>query len=419
MLHKMPGPLRDHLGDVLDQCDGPGPCDAELVQVGQRVVQRGLRPVPAHHHRLVAHVLQCGHHVERRGQVVVAIKAQAQAVVAFVVVRVVHQDVEHHAPEKLFAQGFVPVRVGLAQQYRGQRAIAFGQACRRQRGLGRNAMHAQVQCLGLQAVKPLDRQRMAFGWARLARCNGQHTRGGDMDTRLRCQRHGGVFDEGRVHGVVEFAELDHAGAVVGLQQRLGPGPAQRHAGLHQALDFGGDRGLGLHVFHRPHHGVQVAQLRVRPDAAGNVVVGRCRYAQSAEAVVPREQQHLQDRQACRAVDVADDALAPAVGAGIVDGAGRTVLVACAEHLAGQQRQVFAQRKLPPVCSVVEGGAVGHQLRQADGACQNRVGRVDQRPHVQRVLRLVGARGDVGHAHGRTLLWPAMRAAKPAAVLLVL
>jgi len=93
-------------------------------------------------------------------------------------------------------------------------------------------MHAQIA----HAVETHDGQRMAL--AAVAYGQRQGGGGGGRDAGQRRQAHGGMFDQRRVHYVVDFAELDDTSAGVGLQQCLGPRAAEAHGGLDQTLDLG-------------------------------------------------------------------------------------------------------------------------------------------------------------------------------------
>ena len=309
--------------------------EAKLLALRQRVVQCGLGAPRAYHHGLVAQVLQAGHHIKCRGQFVVTVKTQAQAMVALMVVGVVHQDVEHHAFEQLFAHGGLAVRVAQAQQHRGECAVALGQACGPQHSVGRQAMQPQRAL----PVKALDRQRvarLAVAWWQRQQAGGRN-----RDARRGGQGHGGVLDARCVYRVVQLAELHHTRAVGRLQQGLGPRTAQGHTGLHQALDLRRDGRLLLHGFHRLGQLGQVAKLRVGADAPRDVLLCRHRNAQRPKPVIARKQQHLQHRQSGRAVNVPDDALAPAVRPRIVQCAGYAAALPHAEVLPCNQRQVFA------------------------------------------------------------------------------
>ena len=239
----MRGPLVYRPRHRLNQFDGSGSLQAEFAQLGQGVVDGGPRAASAYNQRLLAHVLQGGHQVKSGRQIVVTIKTQAQAVVAFVVVGVVHEDVQYRALEQIFTQIALPVGVCQAQQHSGQRAVAFRQACRRKRGFGRNAMQSQVQGVCREAVKALNRQCMAALAVAVSCRQGQYTGRGHFNACHGGQCHGGMLDERRVHRVLYLAEFDDAGAAIGLQQGFGSGTAQRDTGLHQALDFWRDRGL--------------------------------------------------------------------------------------------------------------------------------------------------------------------------------
>ena len=187
-------------------------------------------------------------------------------------------------------------------------------------------------------------------------------------------------------------------------------------GLDKALYLCGDRGLGLHVFYRGGELGQILQLRIGPKVAGNVLLCRGRHAQRAKAVVAREEQHFQNGQAGRPVNVANNALAPAVGAGVVNCAGGRVPLASAEDLPLDDGHVLAERKVPPVLCVGKSGAVCHQLREAELAHQCGRRRVDHGPHIELVLRHVGAwRDGLGHFFLGSVL--ARRAARPSEFLL--
>ncbi len=117
--------------------------------------------------------------------------------------------------------------------------------------------------------------------------------------------------------------------------------------------------------------------------------------------------------------MADDALAPAVRPGIVNGAGRCVLFIIAEELALYQGQVLAECKVPPIWRIAERGAIRHQLRKADRARQGGRCWVDHGPDIELVLRHIGAcrdGGDGGGGHGFWGGFLAMSAASPGATL---
>ena len=274
-----------------------------------------------------------------------------------------------------------------------------------------------MQPVCADAVKALNGQGVAdFA---VARRQGQHACFCDVDAGLGGQGHGGVLDQWRIDGIIEFAELDDARPVVGLQQCLGPCAAQCHAGLNQALCCGRQRGLRLQVFNRAGQRGKLVQRRVGLQAAGQVLLARGRNAQRAETVITSKQQHFQDGQPGRPVNVPDDALAPSVWPRVVDGAGCAASHAAAEQLPFDDRQVFTERKIPPAGRIREGGAVAHQLRQLQFTDQHRAGRVDECPDVQLVLRHVGARV---HARFHARCFHALggfvfdsRAARPAAL----
>ena len=72
-------------------------------------------------------------------------------------------------------------------------------------------------------------------------------------------------------------------------------------------------------------GLSLRSERIAVDAGGEQLHVGLADAQRAKVVVACEEQHFQNGQARGPVDVADDALAPAVGAGIVDRAGAVFL----------------------------------------------------------------------------------------------
>lgn len=90
--------------------------------------------------------------------------------------------------------------------------------------------------------------------------------------------------------------------------------------------------------------------------------------------------------------------AQALKAGIVQSARGGTSFCGAEHLPLNQRHVFAEREVPPVRCVSEGGAIDHQPGKTDFAHQRGNSRVHQGPDVERVLRHVGARRDGGLSH---------------------
>ena len=138
-----------------------------------------------------------GHDVISVGKVVVAIcQVEADAVVALVVVGVVHEDVKDHAFEQFFAHGGLPVRVAQAQQDGSQVAVALFQPRRAQCGVGGLAVHA----VGAQAVKPLNGEGMAL--FAVAHGQLQHGGAGNVQARLGGQRHGGVLDQRGWGGIV-------------------------------------------------------------------------------------------------------------------------------------------------------------------------------------------------------------------------
>lgn len=63
--------------------------------------------------------------------------------------------------------------------------------------------------------------------------------------------------------------------------------------------------------------------------------------------------------------MANDALAPAVGAGVVDGTGGCAFLASGKGLPLDEGQVLAQRKVSPLLRVGEGCAVRHKMREAN------------------------------------------------------
>ncbi|MNS81849.1 hypothetical protein D3C72_1155740 [compost metagenome] len=189
----------------------------------------------------------------------------------------------------------------------------------------------------------------------------QHTGGCSLDACLDGECHGGVLDQGRVHRVIQFAEFDDAGAMLRLQQSLGARATQGDTRLHQAPNVGRDGGLGLHVFHRCCQLRHILQVGVGAQCTRNVLVCRDGNTQCPKTVISGKQHHFQNRQAGRPVDMPDDALAPAVGAGIINRSRCAGRLACAEKLVGHNGQVFAERKVPPRRCVGEGGAIRHQL----------------------------------------------------------
>ena len=98
----------------------------ELPRLPQRIGQCGFSALVANSHRLVAQTLRAGHPIKRRRQPIVAVDLPQQGVVLFMVVGVVDEDVEDHAPEKLFllAADFPGGRHS-AQQLRELRVAQF------------------------------------------------------------------------------------------------------------------------------------------------------------------------------------------------------------------------------------------------------------------------------------------------------
>ena len=229
--------------------------------------------------------------------------------------------------------------------------------------------------------------------------HGQYVGNGDIHPCLCSQRHRCVLHQRCVQRIIELVEFDdHSLAAGNLQQRLGPRTAEGDTRLHQPLNVCGDGRLRLHVFDRRTQLPQISQLRIRPQVTRNVLLRRHGNSEGAKAIIARKQQHFENRQPRGSVDVANDAFTPTIGTRIVNGTRGTVPLASGKRLTGHQRQVFAQRKVPPMFVIGERGAIGHQLGEPQGSHQHGLRRIHERPDIELVLRNVSVWIDTCGTH---------------------
>jgi hypothetical protein len=163
----------------------------------QRVLQGRVGTVPVDAHLLVAQRLAGRQHiVGRRQPVGPAVIIDQQAVVLLVVVGVVDQDVEHHAPEQLGALRGECRRVGAPAQQQCEVRIAEGLPRGAQRDMRRQRVQAQ-RTGTIEAAHGHGMPVRDLQWPRFAH----------LDAGVRGEPHRRVFDQRAVERVAGRGEL--------------------------------------------------------------------------------------------------------------------------------------------------------------------------------------------------------------------
>jgi len=324
-----------------------------------------------------------------------------QRMVLLMVVRVVHQDVEHHAAEQLTRVPLVDAVPRLPDATKQSRQLGIAHLRFHAGGCGRTNGRSRGHAVNASTVPSVE----APDGDRAGPSQRNDPRLGHRDARTRGQRHRRVLDQGRVDRL-PAVELDHPLFAADVDERLRLRTAQRTAtaGDEPRLDRA-ERFGALDLRHHLAERLDVVQARQWATRPGFIRGRRRRHPERAESVVAGVVQELHQRQAFGPVGESDDLLAPAVRPRVIDGADRTLAVA--RQPAGWQELDVPERQILAQCEAVSqpGSAISqrHALAvrdQPERAHIRRRRRVAQIPEMQVVPAHVTPR-------------PAMNAGDPA------
>lgn len=200
-----------------------------------------------------------------------------------------------------------------------------------------------------------------------------------------------MLDQRRIEGIA-IRKFDHPLFIFDVEQSLGAGTAHRDASRKQALLVFRYGLISLNLADQLPNRIGIAEGRQRAEASRQILLRGCGHSKSAESVIARKIEILEQRQPRRPVEVTDHALSPAIRSGIIHRA-------CGDLTRGgkkrsfNQRYVLAERKtiLKPAVRVPKRHAArcAHEFELTDKCW---LSRVEQEPQIKTVREpIVGRR----------------------------